>query len=352
MLRRKPPPLLLFGVCVVAASFALVALVVLVRDGLFVQSTAAAGADRLTVYWLREDFEWGQNWEFLCFDLLRDLGMPVRLVLLETNDDWAKWPARPGRVLIASMHENLAVKLARIYEAGITSKYGLLILNDEWGAFDQDRHVPAEVPLVIRPYYSPLKYPPATAQREVVYVPPGYLHGRIVASKTAALLMPASTRDLGCWFAGSERAERVPMLLAFKRGEDMDHPLCRLDETEGFGLGLSAAEYALTMLRTKLALCPGGMSVETMRVYEAWESGALPVMTEGDLAKAHWNVTHPGARVLIVPSWDDAPQLIRAWLDPANAQQLDELQAYSLAWYAQFKQSLRSRLSRAIRSRL
>jgi len=53
-----------------------------------------------------------------------------------------------------------------------------------------------------------------------------------------------------------------------------------------------------------------------------------------------------------VPNWQEAPAIVQRWLNPTNAEALDKLQAYNIAWYQNFKQQIRIDLARAIRTRL
>lgn len=299
--------------------------------------------DRLvTFFWTKSDQDMVKNWHFYCFDLMKYLGIPVRLELLENNDDWRNHPATEGRVIIASMHHNIHEKLPHLGEANIKKPYGVLILSDEDGNFDQS--IINDAALVIRPYYFENQY---VDKERVIYIPTGYLYGR--GPWDPSLLIPASHRKLGCWFSGSMRGERQLLQSVFTWGGNTD---CRIEITAGFTQGLSPDKFAFQMQDTKLSLCPAGNSPETIRIYESWECGAIPVMTEADFNKAQFAVSHPEITILLVPNWNEAPKLIRDWLDPRNAEKLDRLQAENIAWYQKYKQDRRLAVARGIRGRL
>lgn len=295
----------------------------------------------LTFFWTKKEFETVRQWHFFCFELTKYLGIPVRMVVVENDEDWEKQPLDHGRVIFGVNHHNVG-PLVNLARRKIRQPYGFLIASDELGKFNQSEI--ADASLIIRPYYFQKQY---VNEERVIYVPTGYLLGR--GPWDPNLLIPASERRLGCWFSGSLRAERKHLQEAF---EKVNVSGCKIEITRGFTLGLPADRYSFQMQDTKLSLCPAGNSPETIRLYESWENGAVPVMTEGDFAKGQFAVTHPGMNVILVPSWQEAPKLVGEWLEPANAEKLDELQAENIAWYQQYKHDLRIKIARGIRSRL
>jgi len=298
--------------------------------------------DVLVLYWARDDFR-VKKITYL-YDLLRSSGFAVRLEIVEPGGGdcaaWADHPLGPGeRAIVASRFEHVKAKAACVAKANI-DQFGVYIFDDEYGRFDQTS-IPWHVSFILRNYYFTNQVdgqlrPPS------MYLPTGYLTGR--GPWHPQLLLPSSKRDIGCWFSGSMRADRDTIVTAFSDGS------CKIEVTKDFALGLAADEYSFRMQRVKLALCPGGNNVETIRLYESFESGAIPVMTETEVATSHLLETHPGIPILRVPDWKDAAPFVRAWLEPESADDLDALQRYAIAWNQKFKHELGLALGRAIRA--
>ena len=96
------------------------------------------------------------------------------------------------------------------------------------------------------------------------------------------------------------------------RGELMeamqDVPGGYLLSSGGFTLGLEQAEYRDLMGRTRVALCPGGVnSPDSFRLYEALESGCIPIVDDREFFTAMFGeFPFP-----CVDSWSEAPALIQ-----------------------------------------
>lgn len=297
---------------------------------------------RVSIIWSSYEIGVFGNWEFLSCDLTRMFGVPVDIVVID-NNDWASHAVTEGRVILASFHGSIHEKLLHTGEANITSPFGVMIVNDEEGK-DFDQSSLKDPPLIIRPYYHAEKY---LDRERVLYVPVGYMQGR--GPGDPRQLLPASQRKFNCWFLGTGWWMREDMVRAFQQAAP---GLCDARISEGFTRGLEPAEYKKKLQETKIVLCPRGYSAETIRHYESWEFGAIPMMVEHDFNLARLDITHPGIKIILARSWYEAPKILQQWLHPNNTRKLDELQAYNIQWYQDFKQQIRLNFTRAVRSRL
>jgi len=318
------------------------------RDGLL-------GDDKhvLSIYWLRNELVRVENWHFFSFDMMEKVGMPVNIVIVEGNGtdekEWKRHPAPPGPVLIMGFRTDSDERARIVHRTGIvpSGKFGLFIVADESGLYNQSAVDPAYVKLIIRPYYHEHQYRDSD---RVVYEPTGYFNGR--APWNPAILKHVHQRSVDCWFSGSMRKERQHMMDVFKAARKKGLVKCLMEKQEEFAGGYSPEFYAFKMQDTKLAFCPGGNSVETIRLYEAWESGAIPVMAQADFDEGNFAKTHPGAPFIIVPDWDEAPEIIARWLLPENAAELKQVQLDNISWYQSYKNLIRENVANAVRRRL
>lgn len=118
----------------------------------------------------------------------------------------------------------------------------------------------------------------------------------------------------------SRRIKCVESLRGIKNGN--------LIETGGFGQGLAHSEYIENMRQSKIVPCPGGAIIpDTFRVYEALESGCVPVVDrhgglvyyEGD----YWNKVLGEVPFPVVTYWKNLPVIIKRILTDWPKKQLE-----------------------------
>lgn len=218
-------------------------------------------------------------------------------------------------------------------------KYGLWIVDNEVDSVNPV-WVPPEVNLVIHPYY----FQRVFKDPRFLWIPTGYFIDRIGGGRHT--YRPASFRSVPCWFMGSVKVlgkDHVPdgrdkFLAAMNRSAmAVQKPVCDIVLSKGFGQGLKGHQYAVKMMDVAFALCPGGYSVETLRVYEALENGAIPVLVQEDYDKGNFAVTHPHNPFVVVPTWDELDTILQQWFLPSRQYDLDQLQKRNLDWYHRFK---------------
>lgn len=120
--------------------------------------------------------------------------------------------------------------------------------------------------------------------------------------------MIGEPKALDWYFAGqithSRRVELAEVLRTLPGGQ--------LVETPGFTQGVSPQEYIASMAVAKVAPCPSGpITVDTFRLCEALEVGAIPVVEtytpEKDMG-AYWFRMFGDFNLPIVESWHDFPE--------------------------------------------
>jgi len=102
---------------------------------------------------------------------------------------------------------------------------------------------------------------------------------------------------------------------------------------------VSPEKYQKIMQESVFSICPKGHSVEQFRIYEAIESGSIPVMElhstkiHGYLAQ-HLPPEYINSPMLLLNSWDDVvPEMLKLWRDP---EALLKRQKALLVWYDHF----------------
>ena len=101
---------------------------------------------------------------------------------------------------------------------------------------------------------------------------------------------------------------------------------------------VSPDKYREVMLQSAFSICPKGHSVEQFRIYEAIESGSIPVMDlkDGYLAQ-HLPTEYISSPMLLLESWDElVPKMLALWKDPAA---LRARQLKLLEWYRDYMHS-------------
>ena len=96
-------------------------------------------------------------------------------------------------------------------------------------------------------------------------------------------------------------------------------------------------ERPAIMQQSVFSICPKGHSVEQFRIYEAIESGSIPVMElkDGYLAQ-HLPPEYINSPMLLVENWSDVlAEMLKLWNDPPA---LLKRQQALIAWYDGYMQ--------------
>jgi hypothetical protein len=141
--------------------------------------------------------------------------------------------------------------------------------------------------VVFRNYYRP-----DIQESNIHFFPLGYKSG----FKNKIDLKNWNQRQYDLSFAG-QKGKRFEMINAVKNFKNS-----KLVVTETFNdpKGLSTTEYAQLLCNSKVILCPKGANIETFRLYEALEAGAIPLVEdEGGLAILRENFSSRGFSKLL-----------------------------------------------------
>jgi len=141
-------------------------------------------------------------------------------------------------------------------------------------------------------------------------------------------------RDLDWSFAGqichSRRVEMVEVLRKLRK-----ESLSALIETSGFQQGLPILDYLKLLKRTKVAPCPSGAAVDSFRVYEALESGCIPVLDAHtpDEIDGYWTLVFgQGHPFTVIHDWFHFPTVLDRLLE-----RWPKGQAATQAFWAKYK---------------
>jgi hypothetical protein len=219
---------------------------------------------------------------------------------------------------------------------------GLLHMGDELGDHDRSMYVLADY--VIRNYWFEHVFTqPHENSLGVIWVPNGYMNG-VGPIAPGAILDMADRWCMG-FFAGGIRSrtlssERERMLQVV---EDANIPFTTFAVKLEQRLGPLA--YAGWLTSSRFALVPGGNSPETVRLYDALEAGAIPIMLKSRFVHEPDALNDPP--FILLDSWDQLPAAYAPYADaksPATIAALQEKQRQVLAWWGRFKERQRNKV--------
>jgi len=240
---------------------------------------------------------------------------------------------------------------------------GLFQMSDESGAADLERYRlgggDAEHPrpaydYVIRDYYRP-KYQPAIDQNWLMWMPTGSRYG--VEPTASSSLVGLRHRRFRCSFLGTIPADRhaqrgwarIEMQTALRR---MGNPCFVEANSAGFGGRRHALDYSAVLRDSQFTLCPWGNHQETIRLWDAFETGSIPVMLNATdflhllPMKLGTQIATAHQPVATLETWDQLANLLR---DRTRRPHVYELwQKRNILWWKQFKLKLRRTLDELI----
>ncbi|KIL98708.1 hypothetical protein CCC_02158 [Paramagnetospirillum magnetotacticum MS-1] len=273
---------------------------------------------------------------FILDVLLSKVDVPVRVVLgepgqqLQAMDD----------VLIIDF-ENRLSPVVNSFAAAPFRNVGVLHMADETLSADCSYY--PKVDYVLRNYWRPeaLEIAPGSRCQGAIWVPNGYRTG--VGPCRADALLPFGLRSHQMSFVGRtppELTDRLKMMEVIRA-----HALpARLETSLKFGGEFSPHAYRALMENTRFALVPTGNSVETIRLYDALETGAIPICLDAPFL--HDERTAGGIPAVILNSWDELP----LWWKTVEAEpeRYARLQTEVIAWWSAFKSRQAQRVATLI----
>lgn len=279
--------------------------------------------------------------------LLAGLRRPVRIIPVEEGQPI---PLGPG-TLLGSLGLEMApvLKQARAHRI---PNVGLFHMGDEEGK--QDLGFYADADYVIRNYWFPAAVAsPGPQSLGVMWAPNGYRAG--LGPIDPARQLPISHRAMGGFFSGVLTGrhladEREAMVQAVGTS-----PVpCMIMTTPGFGQGLGPTAYGAWLCNSRFALVPAGNSHETIRLYDALEAGAIPVMVRSAFVSAPEALGALGEPpFILLDSWKDLARALAPYAkadDPATLLALEEKRAQISRWWTAFKQHQQDKVTTLIES--
>jgi hypothetical protein len=293
---------------------------------------AMAEAKRpLSLLWRRSTLDTVLEGYFIKEVLLGGLERPIRLVAIEES---ARAPLLDD-ALVVSLGTEMAPYLREARARGARN-LGLFHMGDESGK--QDRGFYAQADYVIRNYWFEHVFAASGgASLGVWWVPNGYRTG--LGPMRRQTMLGAGERQTAGFFAGvltdrmlaDQRAAMMQAVAAAKL------PFVVIG-TPGFGQGLGPVTYASCLANARFALVPAGNSHETIRLYDALEAGAIPIMVKSPFVHAHDALDNPP--FLLLESWEGLAEAYRPYADvgsPATVAALERMRQDVAAWWVRFK---------------
>ena len=228
-------------------------------------------------------------------------------------------------------------------ESGTRGSLGILHMSDEHGEHPI-KEMYALADYVLRDYYHAHRAP--TRDHRVTWLPNGPRNGLSQHPLTCEpdepsrpATPPADQRTTLCMFVGLTQGHSRPLADERRRAmvnavseSDAIRAMCDIREMDHFAGSLGPAEYAKLLDAAVFTLVPGGNHVETIRLYDAFERGSIPVMLtdEADFARQpgtfyDTGLLTPGGManpptplglpsqdipgIVLLRSWDDLPLL-------------------------------------------
>ena len=241
-----------------------------------------------------------------------------------------KWTATAPRMIVVDnglVEHKVSYYRAAFYRG---ARIALVHLSDE--AFRDDTLAYRYCETVLRNYHSEI----LAVSTGIHFFPLGYKAG---FARPNPERRPASKRRYLWSFAGdAKKSSRGPMLEAMK-----SLPRGFLHLTQGFGSGdsLSTGDYRALLDDSIFVPCPGGWSnLESFRVYEALEAGAIPIV-ERRPAFDYFTALLGAHPIPTVGSWNEAVRLVKG-LSP---EVMESLGALCYDWWCEYKRRLKTDLS-------
>ena len=296
-------------------------------------SSFSAPQQPLTVIWRRHTLDRVPEAQFIHTELLGRLGRPIRVLTVEHMQDMPFM----NSVLIVSLTTESWPYLAEARRRGHKA-LALFHLGDEQGTDDLSAYESADQ--VFRNYW----FDAIQTRPNVTWVPNGY--GTGIGPVLREALLPSSARTRKGFFAGSigmralSDERRAMSDVVARAGLPVEmHAVKRASDR------LGPASYASRLANSVFALVPGGNSPETIRLYDALENGAIPIMLRSRFVDTPAALSNPP--IVLLESWSQLPDLWNSLLADCPTA-LDQRQAEILSWWDAFKTCMQSKVRNKI----
>jgi hypothetical protein len=302
------------------------------RDRRPLMETSPTHSSRpVNVIWNRATLDSLLEGHFIRETLLGGVGRPVRMMVFEPG---ASVPFL-NDLLVVSFNAESA-KYLRELRLRSFQNIGLFHMADESGKDDLSFYADADY--VLRHYwFERALIPPNDRSLGVVWVPNGYRTGVGPISKQT--MLGIAERTIMGFFAGALTgrtlmAERQQMMEVVRTA---NLPFIMIG-IPGFAQGLGPLSYAAFLGSARFALVPGGNSPETVRLYDALEAGAIPIMLKSPFVHAPDALDNPP--FLLLNSWSELPAAYEPFTNanaPAVVASLEAKRREIVNWWSKFK---------------
>jgi hypothetical protein len=162
--------------------------------------------------------------------------------------------------------------------------------------------------------------------KKVVTIPLGWGQGMAGSAQ--------KPRDLVWSFHGSNEGIRRPLLTPLL---SLQPNSCRFIPSFRHESMTPPTDYKALLLRSRFIPILKGQHFETFRLYEALESGCIPLYVRSEGDEVYWSWLRSHLTLIELKSWDQAVKLIGVFeLEPAKAQQYrDGLASEWTKWKAE-----------------
>lgn len=293
----------------------------------------------LNLIWKRQELESVLESYFIKEILLAAIPRPIRTIAIEPNS--------PVPLFDDSIYFSFNNSFAKLIEEARNRgcrNLGLFHIGDETGVDKRDFYGHADY--VLRHYwFKEAVALPNERSLGAIWVPNGYRTG--VGPLSSATMLSAGDRTIMGFFSGviTDRklsGERQNMVAVTNEAK---LPFLVM-QTPGFGQGFGPTAYAAYLSSSRFALVPGGNSPETIRLYDALEAGAIPVMLKSPFVSAVDALNNPP--FLVLDSWRDLPMAYAPYADSGSPQTIARLNAKQREvcdWWVQFKRAQQDKVA-------
>ena len=262
-------------------------------------------------------------------------------------------------------------------------KVVLIHMGDEFAKKDISAY--AQCDLILRNYYFPEIFTRSDLKDRILWIPNGFKSG--VGPRSPESLQLATNRQHLASFMGwidnpdsfkrerdsfgrmvrSVRKTRGSRLAVFSKWLDRKIHLSKerrqfskstfqcedlyLLSSSGFASGNNLGLYSAVMENSVFAPCPAGNSPETIRLYDALESGCIPISLNHDFLRSEQALAAIGPVPFpIIGSWDELPVFLSSMKKKLHEDpdMIASLQMQCITWWGNYKRYISQKVSERI----
>lgn len=279
------------------------------------------------------------KWEY---DWISELLEDIETEIIVTNT-FENLPPLENCVVVCNHAVNYRAYLDALRRNG--NQYGVILLSDENVMEPMEYVHDPNCKFVARNYFHPFYH----LHPKVFVFGLGYKTG---FTKVDDEFKTFKDRELDWCFAGSVHNDKRKEAIEKFKNYSGDY---KLHTCSGFNAtdGLSTEEYRKLLNNCKFALCPQGQeNMDSFRIYEALEAGAVPVTIKHSqhmiIEPSYWHAIFYGDLNLpfvIGADWDDAVNQLKN----LKIQDCEKMQSNCQAFWSRWKTTWKTKFSKNIK---